>query len=120
MIRTLRKTLEELTKEKERSDVKADKCDELEQLVKELKASNRNLEESMERLCEAPFINSAYGQANEVKNYDDLLKERKDLMFKVSHLTEACNTHLAALKNMKMEEQSLREEKEVSDTTKYA
>ena len=112
MIRTLRKTLEELTKEKERSDVKADKCDELEQLVKELKASNRNLEESMERLCEAPFINSAYGQANEVKNYDDLLKERKDLMFKVSHLTEACNTHLAALKNMKMEEQSLREEKE--------
>ena len=61
VIRTLKKTLEELTKEKERSDVKADKCEQLEQLVKELKASNRNLEESMNRLCEAPFINGAYG-----------------------------------------------------------
>ena len=112
MIRTLKKTLEDLTKEKERSDLKADKCDELEQLVKELKASNRNLEENMNRLCDAPFINSAFGQANDVKNYDDLLQERKDLMFKVSHLTEACGTHLAALKSMKMEEQALRDEKD--------
>ena len=47
-----------------------------------------------------------------MKNYDELLQERKDLMFKVNHLTDACHTHLAALKSMKMEEVALREEKD--------
>ena len=61
-VRDLRRALEELRHEKEASDIKAERVDDLDQLNNELRRSNRSLEDKIARLCEAPFISDAFGQ----------------------------------------------------------
>ena len=61
-IRDLRKMLEELRLEKEKVDKKAQRADELDDLVKELKRDNRSLEEKIAGLSREPFIKGVFEQ----------------------------------------------------------
>eukprot|EP01038_Epipyxis_sp_PR26KG_P008719 gene8719-11781_t len=114
-IRELRRTLEELKHEKEYSDGKAMKVSSLEELVNELRQANRNLEDRITRLCEAPFISDAFGQQEAKLRYETLLSERADLQSKVDHLQEAVRTHFSALTSLKQHAAQLREEKEIAE-----
>jgi myosin heavy subunit len=117
-VKDLRRSLEELRYEKEISDVKAARVDALEETVRELRQSNRSLEDKIARLCEAPFISDAFGMHESKMRYEDLARERVDLLAKVEHLTEATRTHYSALTSLKQQAAQWREEKEKSD--KYA
>ena len=61
-IRDLRKMMEELRLEKEKVDKKAQRADELDDLVKELKRDNRSLEEKIAGLSREPFIKGVFEQ----------------------------------------------------------
>ena len=91
-VRDLRRALEELRHEKEGSDIKAERVEELEQLNSELRRSNRSLEDKIARLCEAPFISDAFGQHESRLRFEDAAKEREEYMAKVHHLQEAVRT----------------------------
>lgn len=110
-VRELKRTLEELKHEKELSDLKADRVVELEDLVRELRSSNRSLEENINRLCEAPFISEAYGQQENRHKSDELIRDRAELKSKVEHLQEAVKTNYSALVSMKEEAAALRSAK---------
>ena len=76
-VRDLRRALEELRHEKEASDIKAERIDELDQLNSELRRSNRSLEDKIARLCEAPFISDAFGQHESRLRFEDAAKGLK-------------------------------------------
>jgi chromosome segregation ATPase len=114
-VRELRRTLEELRHEKELADAKADRVQSLEELVNELRQANRSLEEKITRLCEAPFIGNAFGQQETKMKYEDLAREREELISKIEHLQEAVRTHYSALTSLKQHAAQLRQEKEKSD-----
>jgi len=114
-IRDLRRALEELRHEKEQVDIKADRVDELEATVSELRRGTRNLEDKIARLCEAPFINDAFGQQESRLRFEDVAKEREAYLSKVNHLQEAVRTHYSALTSLKQHASQLREEKEAAE-----
>lgn len=114
-VRDLRRALEELRHEKEASDIKAERVDELDQLNSELRRSNRSLEDKISRLCEAPFISDAFGQHESRLRFEDAAKEREEYMAKVHHLQEAVRTHFSALTSLKQHAAQLREEKEAAE-----
>jgi len=114
-IRELRRALEELRHEKDASDAKAEKSDELSQLVSELRHANRSLEDKISRLCEAPFINDAFGQQESRMRFEDANKDREDYRAKVNHLQEAVRTHFSALTSLKQHANQLREDKDAAE-----
>lgn len=114
-VRDLRRALEELRHEKEASDIKAERIDELDQLNSELRRSNRSLEDKIARLCEAPFISDAFGQHESRLRFEDAAKEREEYMTKVHHLQEAVRTHFSALTSLKQHAAQLRVEKEAAE-----
>ncbi|KAJ1428031.1 hypothetical protein B484DRAFT_396992, partial [Ochromonadaceae sp. CCMP2298] len=114
-VRELRRSLEELQHEKAISDAKAMRVESLENQVGELRASNRSLEDKITRLCEAPFISDAFGLHETKMRYEDLAREREDLLAKVEHLQEAVRTHFSALTSLKQQCAASREEKEAAD-----
>jgi DNA repair exonuclease SbcCD ATPase subunit len=116
-VRDLRRALEELRYEKESTDAKAVRADELEDLVSELRASNRSLEDKIARLCDSPFIGDAFGQKDARIRFEDAAKEREDYNSKMSHLQEAVRTHFSALTSLKQQAAQYREEKEHAEKT---
>lgn len=114
-VKELRRSLEELRHEKEISDAKAMRVESLEDTVSELRQANRSLEDKITRLCETPFISDAFGLHESKMRYEDMAKEREDLIAKVEHLQEAVRTHFSALTSLKQQASSLREDKEKSD-----
>jgi DNA repair exonuclease SbcCD ATPase subunit len=116
-VRDLRRALEELRYEKESTDAKAVRADELEELVSELRASNRSLEDKIARLCDSPFIGDAFGQKDAKNRFEDAAKEREDYNSKMSHLQEAVRTHFSALTSLKQQAAQYREEKEHAEKT---
>jgi len=114
-VRDLRRTLEELRHEKDMSDTKADRADELERVVSELRQANRSLEDKISRLCEAPFISDAFGQSESRSRFEDAASEREGYRAKISHLQEAVRTHFSALTSLKQQANQLREEKEAAE-----
>jgi chromosome segregation ATPase len=74
-IQELKRLLEELRYEKEKSDTKAAKVKNLEEYVQELKTANQNLEAKLTSLCSSPFISDAFGQHEARLKYEELVKE---------------------------------------------
>ena len=116
-VRDLRRALEELRHEKDLTDSKLGRLSLLEETVTKLRQANRSLEEKITRLCEAPFINDAFGQHDAKLKYEDLLRERQDMRAKIEHLQEAVKTHFSALTSLKQHANQLREEKELMEKT---
>jgi myosin heavy subunit len=116
-VKDLRRVLEELTFEKERTDIKANRCKELEEQVMELRQTNRSLEDKIARLCEAPFISDAFGKTESIRRLEELAKERDDIQGKYEHLQEALRTNYSALTSLKQELAKLREAKEIAENT---
>jgi chromosome segregation ATPase len=116
-VRDLRRALEELRYEKESTDAKAVRADELEELVSELRASNRSLEDKIARLCDSPFIGDAFGQQDARIRFEDAAREREDYNSKMNHLQEAVRTHFSALTSLKQQAAQYREEKETAEKT---
>jgi protein fantom len=114
-VRELRRALEDLRHEKEITDFKAARVDDLEETVVELKRSNRGLEEKIARLCEAPFISDAFGQHESRLEFEKVLAERQDYLSKIDHLQEAVRTQYSALVSLKQQAAKLREEKEEAE-----
>jgi Ca2+-binding EF-hand superfamily protein len=114
-IQELKRLLEELRYEKEKSDTKAAKVKNLEEYVQELKTANQNLEAKLTSLCSSPFISDAFGQHEARLKYEELVKERENLLVQVDHLQEAVRTHYSALNTLKQQAAALREEKETVD-----
>ena len=114
-IKELRRSLEELRSEKELSDIRAARVENLEDTVAELRQANRSLEDKISRLCETPFISEAFGLHESKLRYEDIAKERENLLAKVDHLQEAVRTHFSALTSLKQQASVLREEKQSSD-----
>lgn len=114
-VHELRRALEDLKREKELSDSKAAKVDNLEDLVAELRQANRSLEDKIARLCEAPFIKTAFGAHQERSRVEELIADNQNLSTQVAHLQEAVRTHFSALNTLKQQAAQLREEKELSD-----
>ena len=73
-IRDMRRKLQLLGAEKESLEGYKERCADLEQEVGELRKQTAELEESMGRLCESPFINTAYKSEREMM---ELRKHRK-------------------------------------------
>lgn len=111
-LRELRRVCEELRHEKEMNDMKVARIPSLEDQISELKQANASLEEKITRLCEAPFINDAFGQHEMRIQYQDLIKEKEQLVFQVEHLQEAVRTHFSALNTLKQQAAQLRGEKD--------
>ena len=115
----MRRVLEELTFEKERTDIKANRCKELEEQVTELRQTNRSLEDKIARLCEAPFISDAFGKTETIRRLEELTKERDDIQGKYEHLQEALRTNYSALTSLKQELSKLREAKENAENNTF-
>lgn len=114
-MRELRRVLEDLRHEKEITDIKAARVDDLEETVVELKRTNRGLEDKIARLCEAPFISDAFGQHETRLEFEKVLAERQDYLSKIDHLQEAVRTQYSALVTLKQQAAKLREEKEEAE-----
>lgn len=113
-IRDLRRALEDLRNEKEITDIKANRVDELEEQSMELRKLNRNLEDKIAKLCEAPFINDAFGKEEARMRYEEVANEREEFRIKVEHLQEAVKTQYAALVALKQQAGRMMEEKNAS------
>jgi protein fantom len=114
-VRELRRALEDLRHEKEMTDIKASRVEELEERIVELRQANRSLEEKISRLCEAPFISDAFGQHDARLNLEEAARERETFQTKIDHLQDAVRTHFAALTSLKQQAAKLREEKEEAE-----
>lgn len=114
-VRDLRRALEELRHEKDISDTKADRADELERAVSEMRSANRSLEDKIARLCEAPFIADAFGRSESRSRFEDAASEREENRSKIMHLQEAVRAHFSALTSLKQHANQLREEKEAAE-----
>jgi protein fantom len=114
-VRELRRVLEDLRHEKETTDIKAARLEDLEETVIELKRTNRGLEDKIARLCEAPFISDAFGQHESRLEFEKILSERQDYLSKIDHLQEAVRTQYSALVSLKQQAAKLREEKEEAE-----
>jgi Ca2+-binding EF-hand superfamily protein len=110
-VRDLRRALEDLRYEKETTDAKASRADDLEELVSELRAANRSLEEKISRLCESPFIGDAFGQQESRMRYENVVSEIEELRTKNHFLQESLRTKHAALEMVNKLTGTLREEK---------
>ena len=115
-VRELRRVLEDLRHEKEITDIKAARVNDLEEAVIELRQTNRGLEDKISRLCEAPFISDAFGQHEAKLEFERVMLERQDFVAKVDHLQEAVRTQYSALVALKQQAARLREEKEAAET----
>ena len=111
-VRDLRRILEELRHEKDISDAKAARVEELEETTRELRHANRSLEDKISRLCEAPFISDAFGKHENQMRYEDASKEKDDLKAKVSHLQEAVRSHFSALTTLQQQAAQCAKEKD--------
>lgn len=107
----MRRVLEDLRNEKEITDIKATRVDELEEQMMELRKLNRNLEDKISRLCEAPFINNAFGKEEARMRYEEVESEREQYRLKVDHLQEAVKTQYSALVALKQQAHTMLEEK---------
>jgi protein fantom len=107
--------LEDLRHEKETTDMKASRVQDLEEANLELRQANRSLEDKIARLCEAPFISDAFGQHEARLEFEKVLSERQDYVAKVDHLQEAVRTQYSALMSLKQQAAKLREEKEEAE-----
>ena len=116
-VRELRRVLEDLRHEKEITDIKAARVNDLEEAVIELRQTNRGLEDKISRLCEAPFISDAFGQHEAKVEFEKVMMERQDYVAKVDHLQEAVRTQYSALVALKQQAAQLREEKEEAEKT---
>lgn len=110
-IRDLRRALEDLRNEKEITDIKANRVEELEDQTMELRKLNRNLEDKISKLCEAPFINDAFGKEEARMRYEEVATEREEFRIKVEHLQEAVKTQYSALVALKQQASKMMEEK---------
>eukprot|EP01041_Mallomonas_annulata_P006434 gene6434-13005_t len=116
-IKDLRRVLEELRHEKELTDIKANRCKELEEEVSALRQENRELESKIHRLSEAPFISDAFNKQESKQRMEDLLRDRDELRGKYEHLQEALRTNYSALVSQKQEVAKLKEEKDAAENT---
>lgn len=110
-VRDLRRALEDLRYEKETTDAKASRADDLEEVVSELRSANRSLEEKISRLCESPFIGDAFGQQESRMRYEGVVSEIEELRTKNHFLQESLRTKHAALEMVNKLTGTLREEK---------
>lgn len=111
----MKRALEDLRHEKEITDMKSGRVEDLEETVIELRQANRALEERMTRLCEAPFISDAFGQHEARVEFEKMLSQRQDDVAKIDHLQEAVRTQYSALVALKQSAGKLREEKEEAE-----
>lgn len=94
------------------SDAKADRVAELQDQVVELRQTNRNLEDKIARLCETPYINESFRYNESQIQFENMKKEREQLIAKVEHLQEAVRTNFSALTTLKHEIVEVRQENE--------
>lgn len=110
-VRELRRALEDLRHEKDICDIKANRVDDLEDQVMEMRQANRSLEDKIARLCEAPFISDAFGQHDARLGLEEAARDREEYRQKIDHLQEAVKTHYSALVTLNQQAEQLRQEK---------
>lgn len=110
-VQELRKMLEELRREKEQTETKALRADELDDLVKELKRDNRSLEEKIAGLSKDPFIEGAFHQQEMREALEAAVRERDELKKKFGMLQESVQAHYTSLSALKQKTEELAREK---------
>jgi len=114
-VKDLRRALEDLRREKEHTDARAARADELEDQVKDLKRDNRSLEEKMAGLAKDPFIRGAFEQQESRLAYEDAARDRDELKKKLAILQESVRTHYASLTALKQKAEELARDKEEAE-----
>jgi chromosome segregation ATPase len=114
-VKDLRRALEDLRREKEHTDARAARADELEDQVKDLKRDNRSLEEKMAGLAKDPFIRGAFEQQESRLAYEDAVRDRDELKKKLAILQESVRTHYASLTALKQKAEELARDKEEAE-----
>ena len=114
-VKDLRRALQDLRREKEHTDARAARADELEDQVKDLKRDNRSLEEKMAGLAKDPFIRGAFEQQESRLAYEDAVRDRDELKKKLAILQESVRTHYASLTALKQKAEELARDKEEAE-----
>ena len=111
-IRDMRRKLQLLGAEKESLDGYKERCADLEQEVGELRKQTAELEESMGRLCESPFINTAYKSEREMMELRKHRKDAKHQQYQIDFLQEAVKSWRDRVADMTQKLQGAMNEKE--------
>lgn len=111
-IRELRRALQDVQLEKSSADARASRAGELELEVSELRSQNEKFESTIKKLCESPFISSAYDQEERAVKIQEFEQNFKGQQLKMEHLQETAHNHHAALVAMKQQCEALKFDKE--------
>ena len=111
-IRELRRALQDVQLEKSAAESRAARSEELEIEVGELRQQNEKFENQIKKLCESPFISSAYDKEEKMQQLQQYERSERSLQLKVEHLQETAHSHHAALVAMKKQCEELKSEKE--------
>ncbi|CAM9344057.1 unnamed protein product, partial [Phaeothamnion confervicola] len=114
-LRDMRRTMQELRHDKDVAEAKAARSDDLEEAVLELRQANRSLEEQVTRLCESPFVATAFAGQERADRLAELEAKERLNRGKMEHLQESAHTHHAALLALQKQAARLREEKEQAE-----
>jgi hypothetical protein len=111
-IRELRRALQDVQLDKARAEERASRAGELELEVAELREQNEKFESQIKKLCESPFISSAYDKEERMGRLQQFEASERSQQLKIEHLQETARNHHAALVAMKHECEKLKAEKE--------
>ncbi len=111
-IRDQRRRLQMLQHDNEVLEGERARFGDLEAEVSELRGRNLELEESIGRLCESPFIENAYKSEKEHMDLRRFKKDARHTNIQLEYLQEQVKKHSAALTEYKQQVQGLHLEKE--------
>ena len=111
-IRDMRRKLQMLGAEKEELEGFKERCADLDQEVGELRRQATELEESMGRLCESPFINTAYKSEKEMMELRKHRKDAKHQQYQIDFLQEAVKSWRDRVADLTQKLQGVMNEKE--------
>ena len=111
-IRDQRRQLQMLQHDNEVLESERARFGDLEAEVSELRSRNLELEESIGRLCESPFIENAYKSEKEHMDMRRFKKDARHQNIQIDYLQEQVKKHSAALTEYKQQVQGLHLEKE--------
>lgn len=113
-LREIRRALQDSQVDKAAAESRAARAEELELEAAELRRQNQKFEEKITKLCESPFISSAYDQEEKLQRLQEHERKHAALQLKIEHLTETAHGHHAALVAMKQHCDSLKEERDAA------
>ena len=111
-IRELRRALQDVQLEKSAAEGRAARAGELEIEVNELRQQNEKFEDQIKKLCESPFIASAYDKEERMQRLSEFERNEASQQLKIEHLQETARSHHAALVSMKQQCEQLKAEKD--------